>query len=163
MIGDVACALTVAAALGGSPRWLRIAQREHYIAGSVTRFAVRWWLSRPENWAVGAALILSIGAAWAGWWEGAATAATISLAAPLGLSYRGRSSKLAWTRRLRTVAMVATVVIILIAGFGFLVGLPAGITATLAACAPGIVDLALAATAPLERRFSTRFVQAATC
>ena len=24
-------------------RWLRVAQREHYIAGSVTRFALRWW------------------------------------------------------------------------------------------------------------------------
>ena len=24
-------------------RWLRVGQREHYLAGSVTRFAFRWW------------------------------------------------------------------------------------------------------------------------
>ncbi len=30
-------------------RWLRVAQREHYLAGSVLRFAGRWWGSTPLN------------------------------------------------------------------------------------------------------------------
>ena len=161
VISDVISALTAAAVLGGGPRWLRIAQREHYIPGSVTRFALRWWLARPVNWALGSALAVSIGFAWAGWWEGAAAAAAVTLAAPVGLTYRGRSSKLAWTRRLKTVAMVAAALTMVIAVLGFLAGFPAGVTATLAACAPFVADLALAATAPLERRASARFVQAA--
>jgi hypothetical protein len=42
VIADVISTLAIAAALGGGVRWLRIAQREHYITGSVTRFALRW-------------------------------------------------------------------------------------------------------------------------
>jgi UDP-N-acetylmuramoyl-tripeptide--D-alanyl-D-alanine ligase len=37
-----AAAIQLIAALDAL-RWLRVAQREHYIAGSVTRFAARWW------------------------------------------------------------------------------------------------------------------------
>src|SRR6266581_6008442 len=102
MTSDVAGALTVAVALPGGLRWLRIAQREHYIAGSVTRFAVRWWTARPWNLASGLVLAASVAAAWAGLWEGAVASAAVSLVAPAGLSYRGRTAPLAWTRRLRT-------------------------------------------------------------
>jgi len=160
--GDVIYALTVAAALGGGSRWLRLAQREHYIAGSVTRFALRWWLSRPQNRAIGAVLIISAGAAWTGWWGASAAAGAISLAGPLGLSYRGRSGKLVWTRRLRTLAAVDALLVIAIAVLGVFAGVGAGVTATLAASAPVMVDVALAATAPLERRLGARFTHAAT-
>jgi UDP-N-acetylmuramoyl-tripeptide--D-alanyl-D-alanine ligase len=37
-----AIAIQLVALLDGV-RWLRVAQREHYLAGSVTRFAARWW------------------------------------------------------------------------------------------------------------------------
>jgi UDP-N-acetylmuramoyl-tripeptide--D-alanyl-D-alanine ligase len=159
--GDVISALTTAAALGGGVRWLRVAQREHYIPGSVTRFALRWWGSRPENKVLAALLVASVGVAWAGWWEGAAAAAVISLGAPLGLSYRGRSAKLAWTRRLRTLAAVASIVVIAIAALGAVLGVPVGVSATLAAGVPLVTDLALAATVPLERRLSATFVRSA--
>ena len=39
----VAAILLQVVALLDAVRWLRVAQREHYIAGSVTRFAARWW------------------------------------------------------------------------------------------------------------------------
>ena len=29
-------------------RWLLVAQREHYLAGSATRFALRWWRLGPN-------------------------------------------------------------------------------------------------------------------
>jgi UDP-N-acetylmuramoyl-tripeptide--D-alanyl-D-alanine ligase len=161
LISDVICALTACAVLAGGPRWLRIAQREHYLAGSVTRFAVRWWVSRPENQVLGGVLLIGVGTAYAGWWEGAAVAGAVSLIAPLGLSYRGRSSKLAWTRRLRTLAVVAAFLVIAIAAAGAFLGAPAGVSATLAACAPVVADLALVATAPLERRLARRFVDTA--
>ena len=46
--------LSVAAAVAGAVlaglRWMRVAQREHYLSGSVTRFAWRWWVAwRPLN------------------------------------------------------------------------------------------------------------------
>ena len=162
MIADVASALAVAAALGGTFRWLRIAQREHYLPGSVSRFAARWWRSRPENVVIGALLIGSAGAAWAGRWEGTVAAGVISLAAPFGLSYRGRSGKLVWTRRLRSLAATTAFFIIVIAVLGFYAGVPIGVSATLAVIAPIVVDSALFATAPLERRLSARFVKAAS-
>jgi UDP-N-acetylmuramoyl-tripeptide--D-alanyl-D-alanine ligase len=162
MIADLTWALTTAAILGGSPRWLRIAQREHYIAGSVTRFAVRWWLSRPANWALGGVLILSVGASWVGSWEATAVAGAISLMAPLGLKYKGRTSKLAWTRRLATMAVVAAVGVLAVAITGLLIGSAAGVVATTAACAPLLADLALLVTAPMERQRSAKFTQAAT-
>lgn len=161
MINHVIYALTVAAALAGTPRWLRIAQREHYIAGSVTRFAVRWWLAGPWNRAIGCALLLGLGAAWAGWWEGAAAAGVISLIAPIGLSYRGSSSKLVWTRRLRTVAVAAAILTVAITACGAFTDFQPGVGATLAACAALIIDLALAAVIPLERRISSGFVKTA--
>jgi UDP-N-acetylmuramoyl-tripeptide--D-alanyl-D-alanine ligase len=162
VIADVIDAATAATALGGGSRWLRLAQREHYIAGSVTRFAVRWWLSRPENLAIGGALVASVGAAWAGWWEASAAAGVIGLVGPLGLSYRGRSGKLAWTRRLRTLAAADALFVVTIAVLGVFAGVGAGVSATLAAGAPVLADLALAATAPLERRLGGRFTRAAT-
>ncbi|MDQ3107281.1 MAG: hypothetical protein M3Q68_05685, partial [Actinomycetota bacterium] len=42
----VAC--VVAIALAGL-RWLRVAQREHYLAGSCSRFARRWWFGLGFN------------------------------------------------------------------------------------------------------------------
>lgn len=162
MIADVVYALTVAAALGGGSRWLRLAQREHYIPGSVTRFAVRWWLSRPQNLVIGAALVVSAGTAWASWWQACAAAGVLSLAGPVGLSYRGRSGKLAWTRRLRTLASADAVLVIAVAAGGVFAGAGAGVSATLAAAAPVMADLALAATAPLEHRLGARFTRAAT-
>ncbi len=161
MIGNVVGALTAAAALAGGVRWLRVAQREHYIASSVTRFAIRWWASRPVNQVLGALLAVCVAVAWAGWWEAAAAAGAVSLAAPVGLSYRGRSAPLAWTRRLRTLAAVGALLVIAIAGLGALLRVPAGVGATLAAGAPLLADLALAITAPLERRLRAAFVRAA--
>jgi UDP-N-acetylmuramoyl-tripeptide--D-alanyl-D-alanine ligase len=152
-------ALTVTAALAGTLRWLRIAQREHYIAGSVSRFAVRWWVSSPLNKTLGIMLVLALAAAWAGLWPGLLAVGVISLLAPVGLSYRGRTSKLAWTRRLRSLGIVTACLMLLVAVLGTLAGFPPGLAATIAAGAPVVVDLALFATAPLERRIGNRFVR----
>lgn len=162
MIRDMTYALVVAASLVGTLRWLRIAQREHYIAGSVTRFAARWWAAGLQNRALGCALLLGVGAAWAGLWEGALAAAAISLAAPTGLSYRGRSSKLVWTRRLRTIAAVSGVFTIAIAVCGLFGNFQLGVGATLAVSTALVTDLALAVTIPLELRIGSKFVDKAS-
>ena len=163
MIGEFSSLFAIAAALAGGVRWLRIAQREHYIPGSVTRFAVRWWGSRPDNKALSVIMFLSVCAAWAGWWEGTAVAGALSLAAPRGLSYRGRpNARLKWTRRLRTLAVSAALCVILCGVLGGVFGALAGVSALLAFGAPVLVDLALWATTPLERRFSAGFIKDAT-
>jgi UDP-N-acetylmuramoyl-tripeptide--D-alanyl-D-alanine ligase len=162
VIQDVIYASTMAAALAGSPRWLRIAQREHYIAGSVSRFAIRWWASSYLNKTLGAMLVLALAVAWAGFWPGSLAVGVISLLGPLGLSYRGRSSKLAWTRRLRVLAIATACLVLLVAVLGTLVGALPAIGATVAAAAPVLIDLALFATTPLERRSANRFAQQAT-
>ena len=60
----IAVALCVLACLPSGLRWLRVAQREHYLAGSVTRFAGRWWRTTPANVAlavvVAAAAVASV-------------------------------------------------------------------------------------------------------
>lgn len=76
----------------------------------------------------------------------------------LGPSLRGRTSKLVWTRRLRTVAGVwLALTVTLIAALSNV--LPAFALVPLAAVTvPVVVDLALAITAPIERRLATPYV-----
>ncbi|MEY2397930.1 MAG: UDP-N-acetylmuramoyl-tripeptide--D-alanyl-D-alanine ligase [Actinomycetota bacterium] len=121
----VAAALVIVAVVDGL-RWLRVAQREHYLSGSVTRFALRWrWVA-------------------------------------IGLGVRGRTSKLAWTRRLRVLAVVALFIHvgIILAMSAF--GLPwSGAALFALLLVPVTVDAALLATAPVERRLGGRFVRRA--
>ena len=39
----------VLATIPAGLRWLRVAQREHYLAGAVATFAGRWWTSGIAN------------------------------------------------------------------------------------------------------------------
>ncbi len=153
-------ALCLVAAVVAAPRWLRIAQREHYLPPSVTRFAVRWWSTGRVN------LLLAIGAVTA-----ALSAFSLSVMAlatavivavgPLGLSVRGRTSPLAWTRRLRTVAVVAAVVDGVL--FVIAAALPSGaaLAATLCFLQPVVIDFALLITWPFEQLAGRRWVRRA--
>lgn len=127
MIDRVVAAVLVVVAMVDALRWLRVAQREHYLAGSVTRFALRWkWVA-------------------------------------IGLGVRGRTSKLAWTRRLRVLAVVALLIHVgvILAMNAF--GLPLSGDALFALLlVPVTIDAALLATAPIERRLGGRFVRRAT-
>src|SRR5690606_19542789 len=64
VIRVVSAALLVAGVAAGL-RWLRVAQREHYLP-VVTRFALRWWLTTSVNTALLALAVLSdaTAAAW---------------------------------------------------------------------------------------------------
>lgn len=147
----------VAASLALGARWLRVAQREHYLGG---RCAATWrlWLatSRPDT---GTAALAAAGVV-----AGTATgtpaltgaAALLGAVTPLRLPHRGRTGKLAWTPRLRRVAAVAAVVqvpVVLVAP------LP---VAAVAVAAPFLaVDLALYALAPVEQRMAKKFLDQA--
>jgi UDP-N-acetylmuramoyl-tripeptide--D-alanyl-D-alanine ligase len=149
----------VASGLAGV-RWLRVAQREHYLAGSVVRFAVRWWVWIPLN-AIGMLAALA-GVVLTGRFAVAGVVPVVIVGGgPLGLSLRGRSSPLAWTRRLRTLAALWAALQLVVIALGVLWRV-APFAAVLGAVAvPVLVDVACAITAPVERRLAGRHVTAA--
>ncbi len=156
----IAVAACVLACVPAGLRWLRVAQREHYLPGSASRFAARWWRVTPVNGALAALVVAALVVSC--WWTLAGMVVAAGVAAgPFGLSLRGRTSALAWTRRLRTLAVVWAVLEVVVVALGLALG-PAAPAAALAAVAvPVLVDLACVITAPLERRLGAHFVDEA--
>ncbi|HSJ28351.1 MAG TPA: Mur ligase family protein, partial [Acidimicrobiia bacterium] len=147
----------LAAAVAG-PRWLRVAQREHYLPG-VTRFALRWWGVDWPNRLLVASAALAMSATVV--FQPLATVpAAVAVLGPIGLSLRGRTSALVWTDRMRRLAGVVGLLTV-----GAVVGAAAaGLAAVVAAIpmlVPVLVDAGLRATAGLERRSGTRWVERA--
>jgi UDP-N-acetylmuramoyl-tripeptide--D-alanyl-D-alanine ligase len=141
----------------GVPRWLRVAQREHYLPGSVTRFWMRWLEAGPANFVLGCLLLaFAVIGVFVGPVLILCTAAVVAW--PLGLPIRGRTSPLAWTRRLRTLAIASYALLaVLTAMLALVVSLPLGAAAT-ALVFPFVVDLACAVLAPVEARLGNRYV-----
>jgi UDP-N-acetylmuramoyl-tripeptide--D-alanyl-D-alanine ligase len=89
----------------GALKWLRVAQREHYIPGRVALFFLRWLRVPREAALAAAAMALGI---WGVFYKPAqAGAAVLAAAFPVGLGFKGRTSPLALTRRLATVAALS--------------------------------------------------------
>jgi UDP-N-acetylmuramoyl-tripeptide--D-alanyl-D-alanine ligase len=153
-IGFGTCAM---ASVLSAPRWLRVAQREHYLAGSSFRFAWRWWRLTPANPVL---LILGFSAAVLSFSRPlvAVTAAGVGLLGPRGLSLKGRTSKLAWTRRLKTLAALALCFEAVVLLLGLLVGAGVGIAALCVLGLPVIIDLSAFVLGPFEDRAAGRFV-----
>jgi UDP-N-acetylmuramoyl-tripeptide--D-alanyl-D-alanine ligase len=144
-------------------RWLRVAQREHYLPGSAARFARRWWGAGPLNQVLGTAG--AAGAVVSAWYPPAALAAVVAAGAgPVGLTLRGRTSKLAWTPRLRRLGGASVVVAAVPIGALAAVGLPAAVTAAAlcAMAAPFLVDAALLLMKWPEARLLRPYVQRAS-
>ena len=144
-------------------RWLRVAQREHYLTRSVAVFVYRWWSKSPSEiaafvlGAAGACLSIAYPVA------ALATAGAVGFF-PTHLSVRGRSSKLVWTRRLKTLAGCAAMTCGLpIALCALLGGLHPALTASafVALATPILVALGLVLCAPLEELLAQRHVNRA--
>ncbi len=159
--GWIVVAACILALAPSGLRWLRVAQREHYLTGSSTRFAARWWTVTPLNTALGAVALA--GAVASLWWTlaGLATAAAVATG-PVGLGVRGRSSPLAWTRRLRTLAAVWLVTQLVLVAVGIVTGLASPLAVLGALVVPLLVDAACALTGPFESRAASRFVHQAS-
>jgi UDP-N-acetylmuramoyl-tripeptide--D-alanyl-D-alanine ligase len=157
----IAAAACLVAVVPAGLRWLRVAQREHYVTDATSRFALRWWRSSAVNLALivvaAAGLVLC-----ARWPLFAVLPAVVSVIGPVGLGIRGRSSPLVFTRRLRVLAAVATVWELAVFGVGAAIGAPALLGAAAVLATPALVDLSCACTAPFERRLAQRFVVTAT-
>ena len=153
--------LGVVAAVPIAGRWLRVAQREHYIAPWVTRLAWLWLTKRPINLVI-AILVALLGllALYPDFGGLAASAIVIVGFLPYGLGIRGTSAKLAWTDRLRRLLAV-WIVLVAVIGTGLTLVLGgAGIVFTLLLAAP-ITDLALAILKPVEKRLSRKWMLSA--
>lgn len=150
----VVAACLAAGAVAGL-RWLRIAQREHYLAGSASRFALRWWLASGLGRVMAvAAVVATVATAW--WVAASLVVAGIEAAGPPGLGLKGRTSPLAWTARAKRVA--AGILVVLVAGaVGGLIVDPVVVVATVLLLPAG-VDLVLAALAPVEARLGKPWV-----
>ena len=156
----VAFAACLVALKPAAIRWLRVAQREHYLAGSCTRFALRWWGRTSPNQVLGVVAVAGVALA-ARWPLTALATAGVVIVGPWRLALRGRTSPLAWTRRLRVLAAVWVVLQGAIVAATVLWGLSVVAAALGALVVPLVIDLALLVTAPLERHLAGRYVAAA--
>jgi UDP-N-acetylmuramoyl-tripeptide--D-alanyl-D-alanine ligase len=157
VIGTVAGALAL---LPAGARWLRVAQREHYLPGSVTRFAGRWWGGDLVAATLAVVAVGAAGAAFAYPALALVTAAVV-IAGPPMLGVRGRTSPLTFTRRLRLLAALWLFLQALVVVAGVLLHHGAPIAALGACAVPLVVDVACAILSPVERRLVTPYVTAA--
>lgn len=148
-----------AAAVPVALKWLRVAQREHYIAGWVTRIAVLWYSKRL------AALLLLIGALvlcilTVVSWIFAPIALVLASILPLGLRVRGTSSRLNWTPRARRLLATFSAILIVVAGLAtWLIG-STGIVIALI-IAPALMDVALVPINAVEKKLSNKYLVSA--
>lgn len=156
-----ACALAVVAAL---LRWLRVCQREHYIAGSCVKFAGRWIRVRPPNAVLtavaGAAISVGL------WAEATARTGTAALCAlalavcaavfpwPMGLLGQPRLHFTPRLMRLAAVSLFGSAVVATLCAL--LVG-PGLAVALAGASVPAVVDMAALVAGPMERRLLLAF------
>ena len=115
-----------------SLRWGRIAQREHYIPGYVTKFYFRWVRLVPfNNLYYLSCIILAFLSLWTPYT--AIGLAIINLFLPRGLLFKDRSSKVEFTERLKRLNIVYYILIISISvisinsGFGYFLALIANV------------------------------------
>jgi UDP-N-acetylmuramoyl-tripeptide--D-alanyl-D-alanine ligase len=163
---DVAAALAcVAGAALAALRWLRVAQREHYLPGAASRFALRWWLGFGPNRVLAAAAIVAVALSPVSSVTALAGGAAVAIG-PFGMSLLGRSpGPIVWTRRLRTLAGVTVVLIVvpvvLAAAVSASGRAAVPVAALVALLTPALVDVAAAVLAPLEDQLASRHVAAA--
>ncbi|HMO11872.1 MAG TPA: Mur ligase family protein, partial [Actinotalea sp.] len=151
---------TAASVVLGGLRWLRVSQREHYLPGRATVIA-RLWFSRSGQDLVGAvaAVALAIAALvpFDRAWLAGVLASVMAGAVPLGLSVRGRTSRLAWTGRLRRLVAGWAVLVLALGAAAWLLLAPPAV-ALVAVTVPLTVDLAAGFMGLVERRLSAPFV-----
>lgn len=164
----VALLVGLVAAVPIAARWLRVAQREHYVPGWTVRMGWLWVTREPVTAAL---LVVAIGATTAAVLGGvpplgaywAVVAIVVIALVPLGLPVRGRSAKLALTDRLKRlmvcwIAVHVGATVILVWVFDLRAAVAPAFVLLLSA---PLTDLALTIMAPIEKASSKKFVVAA--
>jgi len=158
----IVAVIAAAAAAGlADVRWWRVAQREHYLAGSATRFALRWWLGFGPSRVLGAAAVIGVVLSPLSPFAGLAGVLAVAVG-PFRYPVRGRApGPLVWTVRLRTVAGVTVGLQVIITAAAALIGGVVPVAALMALISPVVVDAALAVLAPVEDLRARPFVERA--
>src|SRR6202035_1645436 len=94
-------------------------------------------------------------------WPLAAVTGVVGIVGPLGLSVRGRTSVLAWTRRLRTLAAVSALLLIAMGVAAAFCPAPLAVAAGIVFVCALVVDVAVAVLAPVEDRLAVKWVRRA--
>ena len=176
LILDLVVGLGLGAAfLAQMLRWLRVLQREHYEPSSMRRFLGRW--SSPQvssaksverskkSRPITLSHLLALGLLAAVVFRADVAAAFVTIAygvlCPVGLSIKGRTSELQWTRRLTTVFVLTTLVAVLCALGGAFTGRPWLLALAMVWAVPVLLDLGARVLGPYERRRAQKFVDQA--
>jgi UDP-N-acetylmuramoyl-tripeptide--D-alanyl-D-alanine ligase len=168
LVDWIALGLWAAALVPLSLRWLRVAQREHYIAPWVSEISRLWDRVSQLNTAIYAlGFVALVTAAVGRFGYGPSSLVWFALAGvilaavhPIGLGIRGRTAKLAWTTRLKRLAVGWAVLYLGLSAAGFVLLGALGLVIT-TLLAPSIMDLALAILKPIEKRLSNKYLVSA--
>ena len=175
----LSAALTIAIAGGfvaQMVRWLRVLQREHYEPSSMSRFLARWsspqvaGAKSPEHrsdkrpislsqvlialLAISVILRLDVLAV--------LVSVSYGIFSPQGLSMKGRTSKLQWTRRLKLTAIVSTLICLLVGVLGAFSTRPWLLAIAMLWAVPVMLDLSSRLLAPYENSQAKKFVAQAS-
>ncbi len=141
-------------------RWSRIAQREHYIPGSVTKFYIRWIRLKKINYLI--LILLSLSIFLSLMYEFASfPLVVIGLIFPYGINYRATSSKVDITPRLKRLFFVYLLFItflttlFLFMGFGYFGSLGSFLISFF------LYDRSLKIMFNIEKKLSNTFVESA--
>lgn len=150
--------VSILASIPAGLRWLRVAQREHYLPPATSRFAWRWWIAGYGNQALlGAALVGLVGAIQN---EGVGVLVPFAQVGPVGLPVRGTTSPLAWTGRMKRVAGVSGALFVSLTVLGGAMDSQFAVVAPLFFL-PVLIDLTLVLLSPIERRMGSGWVKKA--
>jgi UDP-N-acetylmuramoyl-tripeptide--D-alanyl-D-alanine ligase len=156
-------------------RWLRVLQREHYEPSSMRRFLGRWSTPQvapaksPERSkekrpiTLSHVLVVVLVVATVLRVDTLVVLVTVlyGVFCPQGLSMKGRTSKLQWTRRLTLTAIVATIISVAIGLAGFFTTRPWLVFVAMVWAVPVMLDVTSRLLAPYERHHSQKFVDQA--
>ncbi|SHE27360.1 UDP-N-acetylmuramoyl-tripeptide--D-alanyl-D-alanine ligase [Ferrithrix thermotolerans DSM 19514] len=171
--GDYVLAVAIVLGTGASVvsaiKWLRVAQREHYIVGYTTRFAIRWWSYKTARIN---SIVFVLAYLLAGFESRndlplslkdlvVGVVLVVVAVFPLGLSLRGRTSKLAVTARMKRLMVALAAVYLLGVGVSLALEFEYLYLALVPLLMPVLVEVALWITRPIEARGLSRFVSKA--
>ncbi len=156
-------------------RWLRVLQREHYVPAALPRFLGRWTspqvgsastparrnLRRPVTLSQVLLVVLLVGLVVRNPVILVLDSILYGLFCPVGLSIRGRTGALRWTRRATLIAVVASVVALLIASLGALTPQRWLGAVIVVWAVPVLLDVSTRVLTPYENRRASEFVDRA--
>lgn len=165
VIGLLAGVVAGTVAAVGGLKWLRVAQRVHYLPGEVSRIERLWFDRRPLGaLVVVATALIALVAAQGPELTGvselmwlAPLAPAVMVLTPWGLSLRGTTSSLQWTARARRVYGVHLGLQVAVGALAVVTLGPAGVIVPLLVAAY-LADAALAVLWGVEKRLSKKFV-----